>query len=463
MTHFARWRLDADEVWYWNMWMDQLPVDFTSWVVPAVPASIKQSAAAEPEQPDVEFASIDVTGEATLPPPVAFDALVQSWLAGAGAESSLGVERVLGSSLPWFERPARPCPAGVVERLLASLDGLGTTAQQRWLRVQLLCAAAFEITGTRAVDGYESAMAMTMATEDGDGIDEADWQALRLRVHQVWLQRQGAAARMLGLARMHEALPLLSRARSVQVQRVWLDVLLEWASQLRGSSALHRFGEAEAVCAVIGAEPGRAADAQRLLAETLMQRAPLEHGGVRNATLLRARSVAEDAFRVSQAADAALTLARANLSLGLELSGTEAAALLEQALMHAVTATSDPQLAPAALQCRLAVQMAYEAQAGMPPEQSVAAELGERLHRQPQLALDTWGRIVDLYLQRGQFQRACEAAAEAASRNCVDLRLISLWERASAGWRTQLVEPAARLAWQHNIRARQSASLHVTI
>lgn len=204
---------------------------------------------------------------------------------GAGAVS---VELMPGSNQLMLLLDRVPLVREDGVRLWAVLRECMPEAQLRWMQAALLHACRFEIDSMSPDAAFQQATAITVQSSRQDPDATADWQALWLRLQLRWLERQGTAARLLGLVRLRASHALLSRQDALPVQLAWLDTLHAWAASQQGPAALARLADAEALCGRLLSAPATTALGQRCLAATLQRRALLERGEARIATLRRA-------------------------------------------------------------------------------------------------------------------------------------------------------------------------------
>lgn len=485
MSLRVRWAATQGEQMIWDDWMSSASVDMGEGCqlqyqdAPAVAATVAApdaihaptaaTCAPPPPLPQDAVPTVSAAkasapaaaerGAAVAPAePLPFARRVQALLDDTAGAGLLRVHVVEGSEVPQLELLVPSLPAAAASALFSGINRMSVPELARWLQVQVILASRFNVQGHKPERIYEHAVELTLPPARTGSPSDADWQAVRIQLHLAWLQQQGRASRMHGLSRMRHAVAELDQRDSLPVQLAWLQVLQWWGSQQQGDAGLQRFDEAEAVCVRLAGHPQMVQESQRLLAETLLLRARQEVGGIREASLRRAETLAAQVYALSDTAAAALTVAGVALARAELAEPAQALPLLEQALAHAFLAGREPALEAASLQTRLAIQLAYEALGNVPAPQQVAQDLADRLQGTALLAAETWRRIVDVHLRREQFQLACQMAAKAASQHRLRPDLIALWERASAAWKAQGLRDEARTAWQENVRARQAAS-----
>lgn len=314
----VQWPMHRNQVLQWGYWFDQPPVDFSDGVLEgeraspiavtvldpvAEPAPVAPAAHTAPVTPVAPATPVTpATAVATpaaepLASPRSVDpvASLQARLdhdLGAGAVS---VELMPGSNQLMLTLDRAPLVREHGVRLWAVLRECMPEAQLRWMQAALLHACRFEIDSMPPDAAFQQATAITVQSSRQDPDASADWQALWLRLQLRWLERQGTAARLLGLVRLRASHALLSRQDALPVQLAWLDTLHAWAASQQGPAALARLADAEALCGRLLSAPATTALGQRCLAATLQRRALLERGEARIATLRRAAGLVSGA------------------------------------------------------------------------------------------------------------------------------------------------------------------------
>lgn len=458
-----RWCLCDGDLEIWDYWMMQPPVVFDAggaWPdpLPAPPAEADVPAPAP--VPAAEPPHAPVAPVAPAAPALTLQEQIQQVLDTVVGSGGLSVQLMPGSDLPQLPASCALLPPATVQAIGEALDICAPRHAAGWMQVQLVLASGFAPVLGPPQQRYQEAMTRTRAGDPSGGVASAThWQALQLRLRLAWLQRSGKAACLLGLAQLRQDHAALSARAELPVLLAWHEVLLCWADLQQGSAALARLDEAEAVCAQVMAWPGAAQLGQQRLADTLRRRAQHDRGGLRDALLRRAAAIADAALAEQPSAVLSLTAANIALAHAQLLPPAQAAERFDQALAHTVDAASEPALQPDVLQCRLAIQLAWEALAGGAAVSPVAMGLADRLHALPALAPETWRRILELQLRGGNAEQACLLAAQAARQQPLTAELIALWERASSAWQALRPQGAQRLAWQDNVRIRLATSL----
>jgi hypothetical protein len=286
----------------------------------------------------------------------------------------------------------------------------------------------------------------------------AAWEARRLDVDLRRARRKKGAARLLWLRAMqtHYA-PQLAQGEP-PVLLAWIDVLMFWAECQLGDAALSRYAEAEAVCLRLAELPAWTEAAQRCRADVLRQRAAIEQGGARLHSLDTAQALADALYENVPSADNALAIAVTALARGNVLPPAQAKEAYSHALMHAFMAESDPRWREQALQCRLAVQWAYENLPGMDVQSDVAIKLAERLEALRVNDPDTLHRMAQTYLRSADFARACQLCEHAWRSGNATPALLSTWQDACRQWANVSSQPEQFVARQQTMRQLSIAS-----
>lgn len=428
------WGLDVLEQWMWSAWFQVPATDFSDGLVwsdplPArlaagtVPARVDGSAAdsvpakrgmrqpdpapalatatvpehvpvpAVPAMPAVatpDPAPAPVPAAATaaaLPVPAAPS--LQSRIDACVGQGMIIADSVADSAAPWLRLGSTALGASAAGALLNAMRELQDTVMSQWMMAQVVLLARFQVGAASPVNAYQVVLASALDAPTDERVTAADWQALQVQLQVAWLERQSAAARAIAFARLRTAVQALSCRDTPIVRRAWLEALLQWAAQSRGGAALARFEEAEAVCRAFEGDAAQAAVGQRLLANTLLQKALVEQGAARRATAMAALVSAVQAHANAADADTALVVAQAALARAGDARREEVMDLLEQALVHAAIASSSPRLAVQAQACRDAVQRLHERCSGTadavatPSPPSTAGQPARSLHRRP--------------------------------------------------------------------------------
>jgi hypothetical protein len=296
----------------------------------------------------------------------------------------------------------------------------------------------------RTIDG------MNLATDD----ERPYWVARAIRVELARIERLSGATRLFALRALQSRQAIDLGADEIPVIDAWIDVQLAWAGWLLGGGATARHAEAEALCerlATLGADASTRALRRR--ADIFLQRAEGERATARLSSLDRAQASLEDAYAQGNDAGTALVLARCARLRAMTLPPAEAADVCTTALTHAFIAEQDPAWRMDALECRLAIQLTYEALPGRAIQGEVAASLGRELASMEADSIGARTAMATTRLREGDFAGAC-ALCEAAWRSGgEDTNLFNLWRDACRGW-TQTADTTGhdRHALAHAVR-----------
>lgn len=389
-----------------------------------------------------------------------FDQLEQSAMHASGDLPLLLVER--DSHLPQIARttsmalPPQILPAWESRLRQAMLDARSLALPS--LLIGTLLLRADEASPQDAEALYAEAEEWVDLSMASDHEHRAEWEARRIDIDLRRAQRKKGAARLLWLRGMqtHYA-PQLTQGEP-PVGFAWIDVLMFWAQCQFGDAALARYAEAEAVCLRLGERPHCADAAHRRRADVLRQRATIEQGGARLHSLDTAQALTDALCEREPGADNALAAALTALARGSVLPPAQAKEAYSHALVNALVAESDPRLREQALQCRLAVQWAYENLPGMDAQSDVALKLAERLQALRVKDPDTLQRMAKTYLRSAEFARACELCEHAWRHGHATPALLSTWQEACRQWADFSNQPEQHAARQQTMRQLSIAS-----
>ncbi|WP_266168946.1 hypothetical protein [Dyella subtropica] len=482
------WSNEQPSFSQWEGWYFNIPVDVSS---RQIPFQLQQDRAKEcaPRwiapavfEPQITVTEYSADSEAT-PEPALPETLVDlSPAAITKAESATPttlldrLEQIAistGDSLPFFfielngPLPTIACTAHLPSTMLDALETVLLEAVQQcessatWLLVQLLMMRMAHA-GKADIDSlYTQAFALAqsaMASADHD--QRIHWQARLIGIDLASVTRQKGAARLLSLRTLQARYASDIQLGEGPVLQAWIDVLLYWAHGQLGDSALGKYAEAEAVCQRLQPLPGYADDAQRLYVKVLVHRAAVEQGGIRAKSLDTAQTLIDALFARLPTAEIALAVATTSLARGQALSAEQAKEAYSHALMHAFIAESDPRWRADGLQCRLAIQLAYEALPNTPIQGQVALDLSHRLEALSVARPETLQCMAQVYLRHADFARACQLCEEAwRSGTTPAAALMATWQEASKRWADSLSSPSYRAAWEQSERQRRIASL----
>lgn len=286
----------------------------------------------------------------------------------------------------------------------------------------------------------------------------AAWEARRVDVDLRRAKQKKGAARLLWLRGMqtHYA-PQLAQGQA-PVLFAWVQVLMFWAQCQFGDAALARYADAEAICLRLGELPACADVAQRYRAELLRQRATIEQGGARLQSLDTAQALTDALHERAPSAEHALAVAVTALARGNVLPPAQAKEAYSHALVNAFMAEGDPRLREQALQCRLAVQWAYENLPGMGAQSDIALKLAQRLDALHVKDPDTLQRMAQTYLRSADFVRACEFCEHAWRNGHATPALLSIWQEACRQWAAVAIQPEQLAVRQQTMRQLSIAS-----
>lgn len=361
--------------------------------------------------------------------------------------------------------PGIACPAPLSQPLLDELEGVLLDAMQQrepcaeWLLIQVLMMRMARV-GKAEIDSlYATAVELTRhGLEHADNDEKAHWQARLIDLELAGLARQKGAARLLGLRNLQARHAAAIQHGDGAVLQAWIGVLLYWAQCQIGDGALSKYTEAEAVCRQLEALPGHIDEAQLLCVKVLVQRAAVEQGGVRAQSLDTAQTLVDELFAHLPTAEIALAVATTSLARAQTLSIEQAKQAYSHALMHAYLADSHPRWRAESLQCRLAIQLAYEALPDMPVQGRVALDLTNRLEVISAARPETLHRMAQTYLRHADFARACQLCEEAWRSGTPASALMDTWQEASRQWAAALPQSTQDKTWQASERLRRNAA-----
>ena len=389
-----------------------------------------------------------------------FDRLEATATVGDGDMPVLLIER--DSDLPEVLRTSgEPIPAAVLEtweNLLRQAMPEAETFTLPWLLVAVLLLQADNADHQKAESLYAEAERWIELSMVADVAHSAAWEARRIAVDLCRAKRQKGAARLLSLRGMPSRHAQVLAQAEPPVLFAWIDVLAFWAECQFGDAALARYAEAEAICVRLCEVPSSAATAQRRRAEILRRRATIEEGGARLKSLDTAQALLDLLYERAPNADNALAVAVTALTRGNVLPPEQAREAYSHALMHAFMAEAEPRLRAESLQCRLAVQWAYENLPGMPVESDVATNLATRLEALHVRHPETLQRMAQIHLRNADFARAAELCEKAWRSGQATPALLATWRDTCAQWGTVAARPEQLVARQQAVRQLSIAS-----
>ncbi|TCV94725.1 hypothetical protein EC912_103210 [Luteibacter rhizovicinus] len=332
------------------------------------------------------------------------------------------------------------------------------------LLIRLWLLQAEDTSATEATHLHERAELLIAKAAEEATIDERPvWRALSMTLALARSSSETRAARLLALRAIASDCAADIEETHAPVLDVWLDVLLSWATQQPGTAAA-RYAQATQVCERLATIQGYEDYAQRRHANIWRARAEAEGEANRLGHLEAAQSLLDDLYDRAPSpilanAVAATAYARANL-----LPPSDAAAVYSHALMHAIAAEADAHCRADALQCRLAIQLAYEELPECGAQGDVALRLAHRLEAIPARGIDTLCRMAEVYLRHDDFATACRTCERAWKTGSAPAPLLRIWRRARDRWAGSLPaisdEPALSETTRRFRIASATASMH---
>jgi hypothetical protein len=395
-----------------------------------------------------------------LPLSSLFDQLEALATQEGDAMPALLIER--GSDLPAVLRASsEPVPSATLEaweKLLRQAIPGAESLTLPWLLVAVLLLRAESANPRDAEVLYAEAEQWIELSMAADVARSATWQARRIDVDLCRAKRQKGAARLLSLRGMPSRHAQALARSEPPVLFAWIDVLAFWAECQFGDAALARYAEAEAMCVRLCELPSSADAAQRRRAEILRQRATIEQGGARLKSLDTAQALLDLLYERVPSADNALAVAVTALARGNVLPPEQAKEAYSHALMHAFMAEAEPRLRAESLQCRLAVQWAYENLPGMPMQSDVAISLTTRLEALRVQHPETVQRMAQVHLRNADFARAAELCENAWRNGQVTPALLATWRDICRQWASVSDSPDQLVVRQQAMRQLSIAS-----
>lgn len=462
------WFYQAPDYERQEHWDAMSPVDF-------LPVSLAAPVLNEVEEQDELPVTFDEVEEIRLqqysesestqvseehPPSALFDQLEALATREGDAMPALLIER--DSDLPAVIRiGSEPVPSAALEaweKLLRQAIPGAESLTLPWLLVAVLLLRAESASPRDADVLYAEAEQWIELSMAADVARSATWQARRIDVDLCRAKRQKGAARLLSLRGMPSRHAQALTRGEPPVLFAWIDVLAFWAECQFGDAALARYAEAEAICVRLCELPSSADAAQRRRAEILRQRATIEQGGARLKSLDTAQALLDLLYERVPSADNALAVAVTALARGNVLPPEQAKEAYSHALMHAFIAEAEPRLRAESLQCRLAVQWAYENLPGMPVQSDVAVSLSNRLEALRVQHPETVQRMAQIHLRNADFARAAELCENAWRNGQVTPALLATWREICRQWASASNLPDQLAARQQAMRQLSIAS-----
>ena len=444
-------------------WDVLAPVDFlpSSWSMPHAPEASDTEVMEEVrvhEQNEAAATPTLTIGDDPLSP--LFEHLENIALCGLGTVPVLLIER--DNDLPEvFCTTCDRLPDEMLQAWESTLRQAMPDAQSLtlpWLLVHTLLLRAEGANGRDAEALHVEAEEWIELGSAADQQHSAVWTARRIDIDLRRVKRQKGAARLLSLRAIQAHFtPQLVHAEP-PVLLAWVDVLTFWAQCQYGDAALARYAEADAICLRLSEQPNFIDAAQRRRAEILRQRATIEEGGARLNSLDAAQVLVDALYERVPSADNALAIALTALARGNALPPDQAKEAYSHALMHAFMAEGEPRLRAESLQCRLAIQWAYENLPGMAVQSNVAINLVARLETLHVQHPDTLQHMAQTYLRNADFTSACELCENAWRSGHATPALLATWQEACRQWEAVSARPEQLDARQQTMRQLSIAS-----
>ncbi|WP_147293247.1 hypothetical protein [Dyella monticola] len=303
-----------------------------------------------------------------------------------------------------------------------------------WRQVQSLLSGIEDMSPCKAEARYQDATELVQAALAIAPPDQrASLQASLINLDVLQAKRKKGGSRLLALRNMQVRHAAVLKQANPPLWEAWIHALRYWASIQAGQAALRKCDEAQAYCLQLQQFPHATLAAQRLLSGVLLQRADIEEGAAREQSLQRATELLHTLHENHPTAENALALAKATLAYGQVLPPEQARTAYGNALFLAFAAEHDPHLAHAGLQCRLAIQLAYEQIPDTPIQGEVAMDLTRRLEALPVNDADTLALMARAHLRAGNYADACRLC-ERAWRERQGSALLTLWQQACRLW-----------------------------
>lgn len=444
---------------HWDM---STPVDFltasmsahVSPVVQAMNELFSEAMAEQDTQILEEGAETSATGSEGGPLSDLFDQLEAIATRDGMDIPALFIER--DSALPNVIRTSRePVPSAILaawERSLRKAMPDANTLTLPWLLISTLLLQADEADQHETESFYEEAGKWVDLSMASDVERSATWLARHIDIDLRRTRRQKGAARVLSLRSMQSRYAQALARGEPPLLFAWIDVLMFWAECQFGNAALARYAEAEAMCIRVCELPDSADIAQRRRAEILRRRATIEEGGARLKSLDTAQTLLDLLYERVPSGDNALAVAVTALARGNVLPSEQAKEAYSHALTHAFMAEGVPHLRAEGLQCRLAVQWAYENLPGIPVQSDVAIGLASRLEALHVQHPDTVQCMAQVYLRHADFAHATALCEKAWRNGRATPALLTTWQEACRRWASASTQPEQLMAQQQAMR-----------
>jgi len=448
---------ERNEHWDVSTPVDFLPASMSAYVSPVAHARselLSEAMAEEATQFLEEDAETSMTVSEDGSLSDLFDQLEAIATRDNEAIPALCIER--DSSLPDVIRTSRqPVPSFILDAWECSLRKAmpdANTLTLPWLLISTLLLQADEADHHETESLYEEAEKWVDLSMASDVERSAAWLARHIDIDLRRARRQKGAARLLSLRSMQSRYAQALARDEPPLLFAWVDVLMFWAECQFGNAALARYAEAEAMCIRLCERPDSADIAQRRRAEILRQRAMIEEGGARLKSLDTAQTLLDLLYERVPSGDNALAVAVTALARGNVLPCEQAKEAYSHALTHAFMAEGEPHLRAEGLQCRLAVQWAYENLPGMPVQSDVAIGLAARLEALHVRHPETVRCMAQVYLRHADFAHATALCEKSWRNGCATPALLTIWQEACRRWASASTQPEQLMAQQQAMR-----------
>ncbi|RDS85761.1 hypothetical protein DWU99_00345 [Dyella psychrodurans] len=379
------------------------------------------------------------------------------------APPALLVER--DSVLPNIRRLAKePPPAALLLQWESAIrEAMADKTQDRiamtWLLLQTLMMRAEGCSKVEADRLYTEASELALHHYIAvDVVQQPYWQAQRIGIDLAKAKRQKGASRLLHLRDMQARHTSDIERGEPVLLKAWIEVIVYWAQCQYGDGALSKYTEAQALCMRLHGLPSHADYAQQCHADILRQRAAIEDGGLRLQHLETAQALLDELYARAPTAAIALAIAQVALDKGDVLPPEQAKEAYSHALMHTFLAEADPRWRTESMECRLAIQVAYERLPGMPVQGNVAVTLASRLETLTGQRPETLRRMAEMFLRNADFIRACHLCERAWQLGSVTAELLSTWREACDQWALSGPQSDTEAAYRDAVRQLRIAS-----
>ncbi|GLQ94788.1 hypothetical protein GCM10007901_37400 [Dyella acidisoli] len=443
--------------------IDFLPASLSAYIAQATPEADElplESVGGEEVRFVEENENVSVRASRDNPLSELFDQLEAIAIPDGEDIPALLIERdsTLPNVMGMSSEPAQSFILEAWERLLRQTIPDTETLTLPWLLVSTLLLRADNANHREAESLYEEARKWIDLGMASDVERPATWLARHIDIDLRRAKRQKGASRLLSLRGMQSRYAEDLAGGEPTILLVWIDALIFLAECQFGDVALAKYSEAEAICVHLCELPASADVAQRRRADILRQRAAIEEGGARLKSLDTAQTLLDLLYKRVPSGDNALAVALTALARGNVLPPEQAKEAYSHALMHAFMAEGELHLRSESLQCRLAVQWAYENLPGMSVQSNVAIGLSTRLEALHVQHPETVLRMAQIYLRNADFARASELCEKAWRNGRATPTLLATWQEACRQWGSASTQPEQLIAQQQATRQLSIAS-----